>query len=323
MLPVSHKITIGTATYTSDGKTGLLDLLMKAALAVPVNTCRLVLGSPEALKIALDDSVSIELGYGKDLTVIFTGTVSSVEWSIDKVSIQAASSFRTLAAVRFNLLYERSNAGDIVKDVLARLKLPVGKVESGIQFPSYALGDHQTAYTHLQTLAQKCGCDFYGDIKDKAVFAKYKPAATHEFKYGSNILAFDLDEQTASVTGVEVYGESPASGSQGAEATSWLTKKEVKGTAGTTSGAIARIFDPTVRTKNAAASIAEASLKSYHQKRRGFMKVLGTPNVKLTDAVKVSQMPVAQHNGTFKVTGIGHTVNVRKGFVTVINWEET
>lgn len=322
MLQVSHTIKIGTATYKSGDQTRLIDLQAKSSLDVPVNTCRIILGPPADLNIALNDSVAVELGYGKDLVLIFTGTVSSVDWSIDRVTIHADSSLASLTAARFNLLYEKSKAGDIVKDAIAKLKLKSHKVESGIQFPVYALGDNQTAYQHLQTLAQQCGFDFYANPKDQVVFAKYSPATTHEFKYATNILAFDLDEQTLPITGVEIYGESPASGGQGAEASSWLTKKDVKGTAGKTSGIVARHFDPTARTQNAAAEIARGTLATYGQKQRGVMKVLGAPAVTLTDAVKVSDMPAKPQNGTFKVTGIVHTVNAKKGFFTIINGEK-
>mgnify|MGYP001028438252 CR=1 FL=1 len=322
MLQVSHRLKIGTTTYQSGDQTRLIDLQVKAALDVPVNTCRIILGSPGDLTIALNDSVAVELGYGNDVKLIFTGSVSAVDWSIDRVTLHADSAFASLTAARFNLLYEKSNAGDIVNDAIVKLKLKSDKVESGIQFPVYALGDNQTAYQHLQTLARQCGFDFYANPKDQVVFAKYNPTTTHEFKYAKNILVFDLDEQTLSVTGVEIYGESPASGGQGSEASSWLTKKEVKGQAGKTTGIVARLFDPTARTQKAAAEIAKGIWATYTQKQRGVIKVLGAPAVTLADAVNVSQMPAKPLNGTFKVTGIVHTVNTTKGFFTMIYGEK-
>ena len=322
MFQVNYNIVIGKNTYALENQTQLVDLQVKASLDVPVNVCRLVFAAPRELEIAVDDSVAVELGYGDELALIFRGIIHSVEWSIDRVTIHALSAFTSLTAARFNRVYEKSNAGDIVKDVMKKLKLSCEKVESGIQFAVYALGENQTAYAHLQNLARQCGFDFYANSSDKAVFAQYNPETTHEFNYGMNILTFDLNEQTVPVTGVEVYGESPASSSQGAEASSWLTKTDVKGTAGTTSGIVVRVFDPTARTQNNASEIAKATLAAYGQKQQGMMKVLGEPKVKLGEAVKVYNMPSEHLNGTFKVTGIAHSLNPKKGFFTVVYWEK-
>jgi hypothetical protein len=322
MLTVSHKITIGTAGYTSSDHSRLLDLQMKASLDVPVNVCGIVLGLPAGLNIAPEDPVKVELGYEDNLVLVLTGTVGSVDWGIDTVSIQAAGSFQWLLAARFNLFYEKPKAGDIVADVVGRLGLSAGKVENGLEFPAYALGENQTAYDHLRRLAWQCGFDLYADPADKVVFARYSPADTHEFQYGLNILSLTLDEQTTPLTGVEVYGASPTSHGQGPEAYAWLTKKEVKGTAGSASGLVRRLFDPTARTLETAAQIAEATLAVASRGRPGRLEVLGAPKIKLGDAVKVSGMPVETQNGTFKVMGIAHALNARKGFFTVVEGEE-
>lgn len=323
MLQVNYKLNIGKTTYTVSSQSRLLDLKVNASLNVPVNVCSFVLGTPEALSLSLKDPVSVELGYGNNLALVFSGTVSSVDWGIDRARIEAAGGFQALTRARFNLLYEKSNAGDIVKDVAqSRLKLAVSKVESGIKFPVYVLGDNQTPYEHLRTLADQCGFDLYADTQDKVVFAKYQSNTIHEFKYGRNILACDLEEQTDFVKGVQVYGESPASQGQGEQAYAWLTKQDVKGVAGQQSAGVERLFDPTARTQDIATKIAEATLAAKKQKRRGTVKVLGNSQVKLADGVKISQMPVTTHNGSFKAISITHVLSRSKGFCTTIHWEE-
>lgn len=318
MLIVKHNITIGSATYTLGNETRLIDLRMQAALDVPVNVCRIALAPPKGLSIAPKDVVKVELGYGDSLTLIFTGTVSTVDWGVERVTVHAASAFQTLVTPRFNLVFEKPKAGDIVSDIAGRVKLTKGKVETGLSFTAYALGEHQTAYEHLRTLARQCGFDLYADTQDKLVFAKYKAATTHAFKYGADILAFTLDAQTAAITGVEVYGESPASQGQGAEAASWLTKKDVKGSAGGKAGVVLRLADPTARTQEVAGNIAQAVLAARKTQQRGVLKVLGAPAVTLGDAVQVSDMPASTQNGTFKVIGVTHTLNARQGFLTTI-----
>jgi phage protein D len=322
MLSVSHKITIGANVYTPADQVRLVELQANASLYVPVNICRVVLAPVEGLQLATDDPVSVELGYDDERTLVFTGAVSTVDWGIERLVVHAAGSFQHLLTARFNLFFEKPKAGDIVSSISSQLGLSSGNVEDGLEFSAYAVGENHTTYDHLRNLARQCGFDFYADAEDKLIFAEYSPAFTHEFQYGANILSFALDEPTASLTGVEVYGESPASHGQGADGYSWLTKKEVKGSAGDTGGVVERVFDPTVRTQENAGQIAEAILADKTQKKRGVLKVIGAPAVKLGDAAKVSGMPAGLQNGAFKVIGIKHIIHARKGFLTAIQVEE-
>ncbi len=330
MLQVNHKISIGSASFQSGAprsgsrkdRTRLVDLRTSASLNIPTNTCRLVLSPPDALNLAPEDPVTVELGYEDKLSKIFTGTVDTVEWNLDRVTIHATSSFQKLLAASFNLLYEKSKAGDIVSDVVGRLGLSSGKVESGIEFPVYVLGDSCSVYEHLRTLGRQCGFDLYADPEDRVVFATYSPAQTHQFEYGANILALAAEAPTAPITGVEIYGESPTSFGQGADAYAWLTKQEVQGKAGDASGVVKRVADPTARTLEAASQIATVVLAAEVPKRRGSLKALGTPEVKLGDAIEIAKMPIASQNGSFKVIEIRQSLNRQQGFCSLIQWEE-
>lgn len=323
MLQLSYEVKIGNTTYTGGSQSRLLTLRVDASLNIPINSCLITLTTPTDLSIAINDPVSIELGYAKDLTLVFSGVVSSINLGFDSTQIEIYSKFQALTIARFNLVYEKSDAGDIVKDVAqSRLKLKVGKIENGINFPVYILGDRQTVDQHLRTLANQCGYDFYADNQDQVVFAKYQANTIHEFKYGVNILAYQLADTTAQVVGVQVYGESPASQGQGDQAYSWLTKKDVKGAAGKQSGIVERLFEPTARSQDIANKIATSILAAKAHKKRGIVKVIGEPKVKLGDGIKISLLPVASQNGTFKVTGVTHILSQTKGFFTTINWEE-
>jgi hypothetical protein len=323
MLPVHYQITLGSSTYIPKDKSCLIDLQAIASLSVPVNHCRVVLGNPVGLTVKPQDPVTIKLGYGTTTEVVFTGTVGEVEWDIDRVTIYAIGAFQALTAARFNLLYEKPNAGDIVKDVAqSRLKLKMDKVESGLRFAVYALGDRTSAYDHLQAIANQCGFDLYANSQDKVVFALYKAATTHKLTYGIDILSLTLAQPTESVTSIEVYGESPSSQGQGDQAYSWLTKKEVKGSAGTKSGVMLRLADPTARTQDLAGKIAKSILAIKQQKSRGQVKVLGDAKLKLGDGIEIAKMPLSQQNGSFKITGVTHRLNRQQGFYTTIDWEE-
>lgn len=323
MLLVNYQIALGSTTYTAKEYPHLVSLQISSALTVPSHRCRLVLGQPQALKIAPQDGITVKLGYGSSLKLVFTGLVETAEWGMDRVTVQAISSFRSLISTRFNLLYEKPSAGDIVKDIAqSRLKLKVNKIESGLKFPVYALGDHISTYDHLSTLARQCGFDFYANTEDKVVFAKYKATNTHRLTYGSSVLNVVSDNPAPGISGVEVYGESPSSQGQGEQAYSWLTKKEVKGTAGSSTGVLLRLEDATARTEAIASTVAQSTLARRQQKQRGQVTLLGDANLELGDAITITKMPLEQQNGTFKIVGVNHRLNRQQGFYTLIDWEE-
>jgi hypothetical protein len=322
MFEITYQVKIGSKTYQSDRSSRLIELRTDSSLAIPVNRCRLILAAPLEGSIAPDDAIAVELGYNQQNTVVFTGKVHTVRWGIEQVHIEAYSQFSALTQARLNRLYEKSTAGDIVKDVAqSQLELAVQKVSSGIKFPTYAIGDQKTAYDHLRHLAIQSGFDFYANPDDKVVFAKYKSGQPTQFTYGVNLLSYTLDYQPQTIQGVEIYGESPSSQGQGEKASSWLTKNEVKGTAGAASGTLQRHFDPTARTQAIAGKIAKAWLDRV-PKRQGTIHSLGNAQAQLGHTVALADLPVRGHNGSFKAIAVIHRLDRQQGFCTTVHWEE-
>src|SRR5436305_10200297 len=317
MLIVNHRVTVGGTAHSS-GRSRLVGLRTRAALSTPVNSAWIALAPPAGVTVAPDDPVSVELGYGDDLKTVFTGTVETVDWSIGQVAFRAAGAARALVNARLNRFFEKSTAGDIVTDLAGLLDVVTGSVEPGLEFQAYAFSDGVTPWDGLRQLAERCGFDLYSDVEDQLVFARYVPAATHPFQFGVNVLSLRVDRPAETITGAEVYGESPSSFGQGQEAYSWLTKKDVKGTAGGKSGIVARRFDPAVRTAEDAGRVAQAVLAALSSRRACTLKALGAPEVRLGDAVTISRMPQDDQNGTFKVTGVAHRLDVRTGFSSLI-----
>ncbi|NEZ58071.1 hypothetical protein [Adonisia turfae] len=319
MQPVSCKIILASITNTSS----ILCLQSHTSLITPTHRCKVILSRPTDLSLSLNSPVTVALGYNTTTTPIFTGTAHTINYGIDHITIEALSTFHTLTT-HLNLLYEKPTAGDIVKNIAqSRLNLKTAKIENGLTFPTYTIGDQQSTYDHLAHLAHQCNFDLYADTDDKLVFAKYNPTTTHTLTYGNNILNYHQAQPAPNITAVEVYGESPASQGQGDQAYSWLTKKDVKGTAGGSTGTKLRIADPTARTQAVANKVAQALLAQKQQKQRGQVRVLGDSTIKLGDAIKIEKMPQDQHNGTFKITGVAHHLSRRKGFYTTIDWEQT
>ncbi len=323
MLNVAYKLVLGSASQQSGKTSDLLALETCAALGIPVNTCRLVLAGPASVSLNPADAVSVELGYDTALTQVFTGKVATVERGIERITVNAASAFSALTAARYHCLYEKQNASDIASDLLGRLKIDTGTVATGEKFASFSVSGQQPVWDVLFELARRCGFDFYADVEDKAVFKPYAARKTHGLEYGVHLLDFVQDNVAPTLDGVEVYGESPVGQGQGEDASSWLTKKAVKGAAGKTSGNILRLADATARTQDLVRAIAGNILQVHQTQRRGRLRVLGNPEVQLGDAVTVSKLPDSAQNGTYKVTGVRHRLNARVGFVTEIGWEKT
>ncbi|MCX6042677.1 MAG: phage baseplate assembly protein V, partial [Caldilinea sp.] len=250
-----------------------------------------------------------ELGYGNESSRVFTGRVQSVDAGLSQIHIEALSDFSALIKARVNLVYKKQTAGAIVENLLGRFNIEKSKVEPGINFPSYTLSAGRTAWANLRQLAEQCGFDFYADVQDQAVFAAYRPAKTHEFQYGSHILDYTWASLADAFVGVEVCGESPSGQGQGNDASVWLTKKEVKGTAGRTRGKVLRLVDPTARTPSMAREIAGNQWQRYKAQAKGQLSLLGTPEVGLGDAIQLSKTPPA-HRGQLRVTGVRHRLNM-------------
>lgn len=323
MLNVGYEVSLGGTTVASGPGSALLALEVSAGLRVPVNACRLTLHGLTGAAPAAGDPVAVKLGYDDALETVFTGTVTSVAHGLRTVEVEAMSAFAALASARLNLLYEQETAGGIAGDVLGKLAVTEGTVETGLKFASFALDDRRTVWAQLHDLARRCGFEFFADEKDQAQFRAYGPQATHPLAFGVDVLDFAHDARPAEVVGVEVHGASPAGQGQGDDASSWLTKKEVKGSAGETTGRVLRLVDPAARTQNLAGDVAKGVLAAYRRTAEGRVTVLGAPKVRLGDAVKLEKLPVAAQNGEARVTAVTHRLGTRTGFTTRIDWERS
>lgn len=322
MQNVAGKITIGNTVLRTGKNSRIVAVDVQAAMAVPVHRCLVTVqgGAPPAVKTGA--LVRVELGYDQQLSPVFTGHVRSIEAGLAEVRIEALSSFTALTGAYLNLLYEKQTAREIADNVLGRLKIKKGRLEPGVKFASYALSAGRSAWANLQALAEQCGFDFYADVEDRAFFGAYRPARVHDLQYGAHILDYTWETHGERYAGVEVQGESPAGQGQSEEASPWLTKKEVKGRAGKTSGSVLRLVDPTARNPSQASTIAGNLWQRSKVLASGRVRVLGAPAVALGDAIRLARMPVAGHNGALRVVAVRHRLHAATGFITEVSWEK-
>ena len=138
------------------------------------------------------------------------------------------------------------------------------------------------------------------------------------FEVGSNILTLQLEDMPNRASQIEIYGESPASFGQGVPGASWLTKKEVKGTAGS-QGPTRTIAMPEIRTLESAQSVAVALQQQQKPGKMDKLQVLGAAEVKLGQLIKINKLPSGSLTNLFTVLGFSHSIQAERGFITTIN----
>ncbi|HRI59908.1 MAG TPA: hypothetical protein PK228_09295 [Saprospiraceae bacterium] len=314
-----YDISIGSFALNTRNNNRLVELSVSAKLDVPVNECRMVLPRLKDMRFETGMPVSVKLGYDKQTSQVFAGELDQIEHNAETVTLTASGAFHRMVSNRVNLYFDGPSAGEIATELCQQHKVTPGNVGTGMRFSFYTLGHDRSAYEHLKYLSEQCGFDCYADENDHLVFAQPAPQTTHPFGYGENILNLQLWEEAAPDTTWEVYGESPSSTGQGPQGASWLTKKEVKGSAGLGAGVVRRVFAPTIRTIDNATLMAQALQNDRKGRIKGILHTLGAPEVKIGDSIQIKNMPETQQNGMFKVTGFRHHLHAGSGFISQFN----
>ncbi|MEM7038891.1 MAG: hypothetical protein AAF570_18055, partial [Bacteroidota bacterium] len=321
MRPQYH-ITAGGMTADSSSLTtsGLPVALCVDLRLNQLNTAVIRLGLVPSDTVKVGDDVEIKVGAERAETV-FSGIVSELQVQAGEYVIRAVSAMQMLTRMRVDKVYAEEKAGDIVRDLAGIADVGTGSIESGLTYPFYAVGADRHLLDHVLVLGRRDGFDAYADASDKLVFAAWSAALLPvELRYGAEVLDFHSETETGRVDGVEVYGESPASLGEGDKAYSWLTKSEVKGNAGSGSGNVLRVADPSIRNQDAAGSAAEKLLAAMQTETSGWVHALGNAALTLGGTLKLSDVPEGGPSGNLKITGVRHRLDKVKGFVTTVFW---
>jgi phage protein D len=127
--------------------------------------------------------------------------------------------------------------------------------------------------------------------------------------------------RTPAVAGrVEAWGESPT-GSRGDSAWPWLTTdfKGSRGQAG--SGSLLLLERPALRTRLAAHTAAQSALMEIQRRTlRGRLVILGRPQVRLGDSIRLKGLADESLNAFFQVRRAVHRITKTGGFTTEIGF---
>lgn len=300
----AFKLTLGSASTPA-----VTSLTVTRAQNVGPGLVTLLLGGGSTASEG--DPATVELGFGDDTTLVFTGTVSAVEYRLDGVRVDCVGTHAKLSAARTETTYVQQTAGAVVQALAADAGIDVASAEDGIDLPLYVADSGRSLHAHCLRLARWCGFDLTEDAEGALSFGPFtRTAADHTFRFGADILSAAI-EQTAVEPAVTLVPESPSS-SQGDETSAWLVKSPHTGGDGPRIVSVSAL-----RTKDAADRAAQAIVaRAERAAASGRIELGGAPQVSLGDAVALAGMPDAALDRLYEVVGLRHVLDRRRGFRT-------
>jgi len=315
MLRPSYSVRIGSSTFSSGDADNVVALTTAKNMGLPIDSSDIRLVSDGKHSFKRGDEVKLKLGYDRDLKLVFTGFVDAIDQEINAVTLTALGPAAALLRLRLNRLYSSQTAGKIVRNLAQEARVKVKDASDGINLPVYIIDDGANAYQHILRLASLCNFDLYADENGELVFRAFAAAKTHTLEYGKDIVEVLASDSSAAYVGARVSGESPAS-FKGSDTHTWLTKQEVRGEAG---GAQALSLSiAAVKDRQTAEQVAKARFDRLEYTSTIAVEVVGSPEIRLGDAVSIRNMPARSVNGESQVTGVEHYLSKTRGFTTTI-----
>jgi hypothetical protein len=310
-----------------------VDLTVTLDMEAAADRFTLVMGQVGGFRIGKDHQVTIELGYadddaangsGQGLTQVMVGGVVSTEPSLTTNRVIGHSAAQGLLRTFVEQTYESKKAGQIVSDLADQAGVEVATAEDGITFPAYVIDGRRDAYRHMRDLADLCGFDLYINSDDELVFKRFTGGeAVHVLEYARHIVELEVSGTPPQAGEVQAWGESPGGGGA-EEAWAWLTK-DFSGTSGSAGSGepILLIERPALRTADAARTAADAvHTRVQRRTQRGRLLTIGRPQIKLGDAVRLSDVPEPDEalNQTYQVRAVTHRITKLAGFTTTVDF---
>lgn len=327
-LSPAYKLTIGNQLVdtTDDPQAStVIDLKVLLDMDVATDMFSLVLGNVGHLTPEREDDAVIELGYADEESGLQQVIAARVEY-VTQGSTEDRITGHSAAAVLLNSFadqtFENKTAGTIVQALASDAGVDVSLAEPGINFPAYVIDGQRSIYHHMHALAGLCGFDLYLNSDNEIVFRKFIGGNTiHLFDHAIHIIELEVENSPPRANKIEVWGESGTN--NGAESWAWLTKdfNALKGTAGqaplTGKAETLLLEKSSLRTGQAAQTTADAvSTDILRRQVRGRLLSMGRPQVRLGDAIRLTNLPEAELNQTYQVRSIKHNINKKLGFIS-------
>ena len=312
----NYAITIGSKDFTPDQEPDIVSVRVTRGVGLPTDSCEIVLVGTGDYSFKKGDSVKIKLGYDDKLKPVFSGLIDSIEQELSKVRVKALGRAAGLLRLRLNRVFLNQTAGKIVSNLAQEGKVTVKQADDGINLPVYVVDEHTNAYEHILRLAERCNFDVYLTEEEQLVFKKPTGGKNYSIQYGKEIISVESLDLSSLYAGVKIWGESPSS-VKGADTSHWLTKKEVKGEAG--SGPTLSLDDAAIRDTKTAETVAKARETRLRYSFGASVEAVGRPEITLGDTVTIDSVPYSSLGGKMEVRGIEHYLSKLKGFTTTVD----
>ncbi len=326
MLTPAYKLTIGSRVVdtTDEPKAStIVELTVALDMDTPADSFTLVLGQVGGLAPARDDEAKIELGYADEgLAQVMKGKVDAIEPGLTTRRVIGYSAAAELLHTFVDFTYESKTAGAIVRDLAKKADVEVAAAEEGIEFPAYVIDGRRSLLRHMHDLADLCGFDLYINAEGRLVFEKFTRGKTvHILEYAKHVIELQVLQTPPAAASVEAWGEGPGGG-RAPEAWAWLTR-DFSGSKGITGSGNPKMLleRSALRSAQAAAMAAEAAYSRVRRRAiRGRLLLLGQPEIKLGDSLRLSSVPDENLNGTFQVRSVTHRITKTGGFTTTVGF---
>jgi phage protein D len=285
-----------------------------------VNTACITFAAADAPDIALQDAITVSLGYGDaEPEAVLTGTVTrQVRTLAGLTHLHLSDGGGRLARQRLNQSYESQSAGDIVRDLADQSGVETDVVEDGISLPFFALASTTPAHAQIAALARRSGYWAYLTPEGKLTFAPVTEGDTVQtFTYGTDVLKLEMTDAAPALEEVQVSGEG-AAGSQGQAAWNWLVADATGVQAQAGSGDAQRwVSDGALHSQEAVRTAATArAAAAASSALTGELWVPGVPQVVVGSQIAIAAAPNDGLNGNYQVERVCHRLSKARGFVT-------
>lgn len=332
----NYRIEIGRETFTSDSQV-VISFNVKLGLGPKVDSFEVVFAKDDRTStITRNDIVKVDLGYEEKLITIFSGAVNTVDHGFLNVKVFCLGFALNLVGMRFNKVYVNQTAGQIVSDLISSTKerlggtpliiVGLGEIMDGFTYPVYVVDERLCIYENIERLASRSNYVFYTSADNKLFFKKYEKKEEQVFKYGENLIDVKFEKMVAPYNVTVVHGEGSSSWT-GRETWHWLVKGEVVGVddqrfseGGKDISGSHHIFiyDYAIKDNETVGEVTKNVSSRLNRATKVTLKVLGAPEVRVNDTVRVEGLSESSFDSPFQVIEVEHYLNKVDGFGSFI-----
>src|SRR5712692_2538857 len=169
----NYEVLLGNLTISSKQNEDLEELEVKAGMDTPADNFTAILAADSDLggELKTHDSITVKLGYESELEPSFYGTIDRIEAGVTNLRVLGLGQTGKLLKHRLNQIYLNQTAGEIVKDLCHRCRVPTGEVHDGITLASFVVTEDLPVYEYARGLAERSGFDFYSTPEGNMTFA--------------------------------------------------------------------------------------------------------------------------------------------------------